>query len=315
MVEEKNCVDILIVGDLIIDEHIFCEASRLNPEAPIPVCLKRSKEIILGGAGNVAKQIGAINGRATMTTISNNIPSGIEKLLEENNIEVHRLSSNVNFEIPRKQRIWANKQQQVCRIDTEAEISPFSSEDYERWTKEIIDIIHNNSNIRVVIFVDYDKGALTDGFIHNLSIELRAIGVYTILDPKRPTFHNIATVDVIKPNNKELESTGLSAVEASQNMPNTYLIITNGGKGMKAYKNGILKYTASGISVEVADVCGAGDVAAATFALIFVNKAINDNSIQYACKYANFASSRSVQHRGNYTLSKEEFDNIKGILK
>jgi len=305
-------MSILIIGDLIIDKSIQCVTNRISPESPTPICNIVSQETILGGAGNVAKQIGIVDDGCMIATVTNKLNDKIKHLLLNYKIKQLCVDTTNHFKIPIKTRIWSNGQQ-VCRIDDE-DIKP-PSKNHALMTDAITKIISNNKSIKVVVFVDYDKGALTDWMINDIATFCKQQGITTILDPKRPTFHNIATVDIIKPNNKELESTGLSAVEVSQNMPNTYLIVTNGEKGMKAYKNGILKYTASGVSVEVADVCGAGDVAAATFALIFADRAINDNSIQYACKYSNLASSRSVQHRGNYTLSKEEFNNIKGIIK
>ena len=305
-------MSILVIGDLIIDEHLWCETGRISSEAPVPICLQKSSEIILGGAGNVAKQIGIVDDGCMMTTITNQLDYEIRHLLLDYKIKQLCLNPTDCFKIPKKTRVWSNGQQ-VCRIDDEDVASP--SINHAWWTDAITKIISTNKSIKSVVFVDYDKGALTDWMINDIATFCKQQGILTIFDPKRPTFHNIAVVDIIKPNNKELESTGLTAFDISEKMPNTYLVVTKGSKGMVAYKNKKVVGRIPGNKVEVSDVCGAGDIACAALALLMKDKELTDNNIHNACKYANFASSRVVQHKGNYTLSKEEFNNIKGMVK
>lgn len=281
------------------------------------------KETVLGGAGNVAKQIGNINSSVFLMTPS--IPDDINNLLISNNITpINDMLSPEKFKVPHKKRIWANGQQ-ICRVDDEPKAEYIDQFSYVLHQKEyatialhntnIINSIIKTKNIDVVFFIDYDKGALSDIIIDNIALFCKKYGVTTILDPKRPKFYNLKNLDIIKPNKKEANSTGMSEYEISKRLENTYLIVTEGKKGIVIYKEGRKYGEVIGRKVEVSDVCGAGDVAASIIGLLTGGKKLNYENVRYACEIANLCASKSVQHKGNYNISKEEFENIKGMIK
>jgi D-beta-D-heptose 7-phosphate kinase/D-beta-D-heptose 1-phosphate adenosyltransferase len=303
---------VLVLGDNMLDVHTYCKCTRLSPEAPVPVGLFQSEENILGGAANVASQM-AVATQCTLAYIRSNgrVHEDFVRLCSGKGIDLLWLDTATHYYLPQKRRLWFSGQQN-SRIDIEIERPDIPDQDREEWLLAVIDHIARY-DIRAVIFSDYNKGMLTDNAIQALADYCLSNDVLTILDPKRPTFPNLRSLSIVKPNDTEVKATGLSTEQISKKLGATFLIVTKGSKGIECYQGGKLLTTVQAHGVEVSDVCGAGDtvVSFITLALLKRRCELNEITIHEAMSTASFAASRTVQHRGSYVLNEDE---TKGVL-
>lgn len=303
-----NRNNILVVGDAMLDKHFLGEVKRISPEAPVPVVDTLEVKCTLGGAANVAAQISVAANRTILLYKATRGSTGSEdkemrSLLDEFRVRANRLwmdSKHNCSTIPIKNRIWAGNQQ-VCRVDIENTKSPTKMEQ-EEWIQTILRIV-KEEHIGKVVFSDYDKGTLTDEMLSRLADILADSDILTILDPKRPTFPTIKHLSIVKPNRKELSSTGFADIEAvSSRMEGTLVVETRSEDPTQIADDGVKFASVSAeIFIEAVDVCGAGDIHCAILALAF-----DGDNIVEAVGAANRAAGISVQHLGCYTLDEEE---------
>lgn len=302
---------ILVVGDSILDFHLFGSSTRLSPEGPVPIVHVNKEECTLGAAGNVAANITSVGitcyfafKHPSLKYIKNteNAHEILEIMHKENNIRSIPLYMNKKQSITIKRRIWSNGQQ-ICRIDKE-DISPPKENLEIEWFEKIKNII-DSKNIKIVIISDYNKGTLTDKLIMRIADHCKEKDISTVLDPKRPTFYKLGELTIVKPNSRELSSTNLSQIQCSKRLKNTYLINTLGKEGMVAFQNGREIYSCPTIAQDVYDVTGAGDSASALLGIcLYYNMNIFE-----AINAANKAASYTLKHLGCYVLSKQEIKN------
>lgn len=286
----------------MIDRHIYGDTNRISPEAPVPVVLHRGEELALGAAANVASHITTAGMECLFAYKGTDAKCRGENwrrfvnMSAERNILLRPLYTLKETPITIKTRIWSNGQQ-VCRIDEE-NVSKPDDETEQIWITCLQDLIlHNNPD--VVVFSDYNKGTLTNTIIDEIA---SGCIVPTILDPKRPSFHCLDSVDFIKPNVKEVELTNLTPVECSQKLKSTYLINTLGKDGMAVYQNGELVFECPTEAAEVVDVCGCGDTVTALLAIALAKR----YDIHDAVRCANKGASFTIKHKGCYVLTREE---------
>jgi D-beta-D-heptose 7-phosphate kinase/D-beta-D-heptose 1-phosphate adenosyltransferase len=304
---------IIVIGDAMRDIDIHGSSTRLSPEAPIPVVdVPHDKESIkkLGGAINVALQIakagfGCIFAYKTykdnIRDIQDEDHEDLAIQIQSYGIQICELNTKERHFVTRKTRIWSNGQQ-ITRIDCEHRIPP----NLEMQNKWINDLTIAINDAKVVVFSDYDKGTLTNHIIESIATYCAKYNIPVILDPKRPNFHKIKNLTIVKPNEKELKATGLSVSECSKKMGNTYVINTLAENGIVVYQNGdkILEQSIDGS--EVKDVVGCGDNVCSMLAIC----QYKDLPLEVAIIAANkAASSFGVKHTGSYILSKGEVNN------
>jgi D-beta-D-heptose 7-phosphate kinase/D-beta-D-heptose 1-phosphate adenosyltransferase len=312
---------ILVVGDAMIDRHIYGQTSRMSPEAPVPVVHHHEEEWALGAAANVASHITSAGMQCffaykatTPTNLKLMSSKGVQSSLggrhkpewmrfanmaADNNILLRPLHTAKPTPITIKTRIWSNGQQ-ICRIDEE-DVSRPDSEFEKLWIESLIDIIEQNAP-RVVVFSDYNKGTLTDEIIDRVSAHCSMRGIVTILDPKRPSFPSLKNVHIIKPNVREVELTNLSPSDCSRILEDTTLINTLGKDGMAAWCHGDLIFECRTEASEVVDVCGCGDTVTALLAIATAK----GYGMGAAIKSANKGASFTIKHKGCYVLTKKE---------
>lgn len=301
---------ILVIGDLMIDKHIFGKSSRLSPEAPVPIVEYVEERESLGGAANVASHISSaglpclfafktVDFSSSILSEQEDEYDDVFSLLQSKNIKPIPLCVGQNCPITKKQRIWANNQQ-ICRIDEESVDTPDELTE-NKWCELIIQKAEEY-NVKVIIFSDYNKGTLTDSFINVIASFAQSVGIKTILDPKRPSFPHLKNLDIIKPNKREVASTNFSAHKCSTLLQNTYLVNTLGKDGIALWQNGHFIYELSTVAEEVADVTGCGD----SYNALLGISLYWDYDIKQAIIAANKASSYTIRHLGCYCLTKEE---------
>ena len=128
VIESFNNKNILVVGDIILDEYIWGKASRLSPEAPVPVLEVKHKTHIAGGASNVANNIHSLGGNAYLCGIlGNDLYFDILKnIFDANHINSEMIIKDKNRPTTVKTRLIAHNNQQLARVDSETRI-PISS--------------------------------------------------------------------------------------------------------------------------------------------------------------------------------------------
>ncbi|MDF1673709.1 MAG: bifunctional ADP-heptose synthase [Vicingaceae bacterium] len=199
-----NQLNVLIIGDVMIDSYYFGNVDRISPEAPVPIVSVNGKENRLGGAANVALNIKALGANPILCSVIGNDREAekFNDLLLDQNLSVEGILRSDERITTVKTRIIGNKHQ-VLRVDSEKD-SPLSNEEYEALKIKIETIISDNK-IDVVIFQDYDKGVITPQLIESIVALCQQNNIPTAVDPKKRNFDSFKNVTLFKPNLKELK--------------------------------------------------------------------------------------------------------------
>lgn len=190
---------ILIVGDILLDQYIYGESTRLSPEAPIPIFVPQKSSFRLGGAANVFNIVNALNGNAKLCGIVGNDLEGncVKNYLSELN-EFGELIIGCARPTTTKTRLICGKQH-MLRIDRE-EVHEIDSELENR----IIELIQDNiNNYKVLILSDYHKGFLSYGLVKRVVKICNDNNVKILVDAKKD-FLKYKNSFLIKPNIKDL---------------------------------------------------------------------------------------------------------------
>ncbi|MDL2285328.1 PfkB family carbohydrate kinase [Desulfovibrio sp. OttesenSCG-928-F07] len=301
---------VLIVGDIMLDEYLLGDASRISPEAPVPVVLVDEQRYMLGGAGNVARNISALGGRPKLiSACGDGYNSGLLKeLLAKEHIEAD-LTPLPGRPASTKTRVMA-RGQQLVRIDRE-NAEPLSQSD----TNSILAKIEKLwPETEVIIISDYNKGLVSKEFMQGIE-KIRAKNrkdVKLLVDPKTSNFPLYQNMFILTPNTLETgEGAGLPVrskeeiIAAGQAIFSKihckHLLTTLGAKGMALFDgpNSILHIPT--VAQKVFDVSGAGDTVIATLALALAS----NFELLEACVIANFAAGNVVAEVGAATTTAE----------
>lgn len=196
-------LNILIVGDVMVDSYWWGKVERISPEAPVPVCAVKKKENRLGGAANVALNVAAMGAGTIICSVVGDDVEGriLEELLRERDIATDGLLFSSERCTTVKTRVLGNKSQ-MLRIDEETE-TPLSVSEQTAFLQKINEIIETKKP-DAIIFQDYDKGVLTETVISRVIALAKAKSIPTCVDPKKKNFQFYKGVSLFKPNLKEL---------------------------------------------------------------------------------------------------------------
>ncbi|MBP1644538.1 MAG: ADP-heptose synthase, bifunctional sugar kinase/adenylyltransferase [Bacteroidetes bacterium] len=197
-------LNILIIGDVMIDSYMWGKVDRISPEAPVPVATIVKTEDRLGGAANVALNIKAMGANPILCSVVGHDPKAksILSLMKKLNITKDGILLSKERETTVKTRILGNKVQ-MLRVDQEI-TTPLSEKDEKDFIDSISNII-NSSKIDSIIFQDYDKGVITPKVISEVVKLANRKGIPTTVDPKKKNFLEYKNVTLFKPNLKELK--------------------------------------------------------------------------------------------------------------
>ncbi len=199
-----NGLNILIIGDVMIDSYMWGRVDRISPEAPVPIATITSVEDRLGGAANVALNIRAMGANPILCSVVGSDPKS--KLLLSLMKKLDMDNEGIYFSKSRpttvKTRIIGNKVQ-MLRVDQEIS-DPLKQDDEVNFIKTIKDIIESK-NIDAIIFQDYDKGVITENTISEIVDIANKKSIPTAVDPKKRNFLAYKNVTLFKPNLKELK--------------------------------------------------------------------------------------------------------------
>ncbi|MEE1142337.1 MAG: bifunctional ADP-heptose synthase [Bacteroidales bacterium] len=202
--DKFNSLNILIIGDVMIDAYWWGGVNRISPEAPVPVCAVNDKESRLGGAANVALNIAAMGANPILCSVVGDDYQGHQlcELMKKQNMDTNGIVFSSNRPTTVKTRIIGNKTQ-MLRIDEETDANISLSE--EKIFLDKIESIINTEKINAIIFQDYDKGVITEGVITKIIEIAKRKNIPVTVDPKKRNFTAYKNVDLFKPNLKELK--------------------------------------------------------------------------------------------------------------
>ncbi len=265
---------VLVVGDVMLDRFIYGQVSRISPEGPIPILQIEREATMLGGAGNVLRNITALGAQASLVAVVGDDDGGrrVAALIAQSGAADGRLVTVPGRATTLKDRFIAAGQQ-LLRSDREdpAALPAKSQADILAAVQALL------PQSGALILSDYGKGVLTPESIAALIAAARAAGCAVVADPKGRDFARYRGADVITPNRRELEeASGLpvrddaEAAAAAQAVIDqagvTAVLATRGAAGMSLVSADAPPEHLSAEAQEVFDVSGAGDTVAAVLA-------------------------------------------------
>jgi len=295
-------VNVLLIGDFMVDSYFYGSSVRQSPEAPVPVIKKQNIEFYPGGAGNVAMNLRALGANVTCLGCIGNDEPGKALIQFFKNEEIDY--NHIFFEkIPttQKKRYFSNGIQ-ILRIDEEKIL--------EDWIPKSLEKL-NIGSFDIIILSDYNKGVLNKDWFKELDFQ------NIIVDPKKNNFSFYSNAKIITPNLNELERVSqikLNDYDSIKRACNEILIKTNleyivakmGEKGMMVVgKNNYFKII-NPYFVENPDVTGAGDTVIASFSLAYAKF----GDVELAAKISNAAASIAVSKKGTAVVETKEIESL-----
>jgi D-beta-D-heptose 7-phosphate kinase/D-beta-D-heptose 1-phosphate adenosyltransferase len=300
---------ILVVGDAMLDRFIVGRVHRISPEAPVPVVRFEREYVRLGGAANVAHNIAALGGRASLIAVVGRDSAG-ERLrtgLLRAGISDEGLVEDEHRPTVDKTRIVTDRHQHVARIDYEDDADVAGEVEQALITR----IAACGRSADVLLVSDYLKGVVTPGVMRSL-MALKGAGHPLLVDPKIPHVGCYGGATLVTPNNQEAEEAThrrirseedarLAAIDFRRIANAEAVLVTRGEHGMWLSADGT-EGQIPAVAREVSDVTGAGDTVAATLALAIASHA----TIAEAAILANHAAGVIVGKFGPATISRSE---------
>jgi D-beta-D-heptose 7-phosphate kinase/D-beta-D-heptose 1-phosphate adenosyltransferase len=303
---------VLCVGDLMLDEFVYGEVSRISPEAPAPVIAVQRSETNVGGAGNVARNIAALGARCIFAGLIGEDEAGVKlraELSRQDRIEAV-LVSDPGRPTTRKVR-FVSEHFSTHMLRADWERAQPAAPGIEQ---QLIDaILPQLARADIVLLSDYAKGVLTARVIRNVIDAARNLGKRVIVDPKSANLAIYRGATLLTPNRKEFaEATGSRAdtaqaiADAAQDAMHLAdceaMLVTQSEHGMTLIVRGGEAIHVPALPVKVRDVSGAGDTVAAVLALTLAANA----DWETALRMANAAAAVAVGKKGTATVAPAE---------
>ncbi len=293
----------LIVGDVMLDRYWHGATRRVSPEAPVPVVDVERIEDYPGGAANVALNVAGLGAACSLLGCigDDDVGHALRCKLDASGVR-HELLSGGDAKTALKLRV-VSRGQQLLRTDFETPPPETSANSLAAKAEEAL------ADADVLIMADYDKGAIRDPA--SMIEAARRAGVPVVVDPKAKPFRAYTGATVLKPNRSEFAwatsawrnatELGERAAALCTELAIDTLVVTLGSDGMcVATKRGHHHLPAQ--PVEVFDVTGAGDAAAA---VLGITRALGWPRLDSA-RLANIAGSIAVSKAGTAALSGPE---------
>ncbi len=313
---DKHLADIagqtvLCIGDLMLDEFVYGEVSRISPEAPTPVLAVKRSELMIGGAGNVARNLVSLGARCVFIGVVGEDDAGraLTEALDTYPLIESRLVVDAARVTTRKARFVSEHfSTHLLRADWEM-AAPIDRASEDALIGYVVDAL---PRVGAVVLSDYAKGALTPRVIRAVIDAANERGKPVVVDPKGRDYSIYRGATLITPNRQELadathsiagtddeiaaaaaalgESLGTRAVLVTRSEDGMTLVADDGAVHVPAYP------------VRVRDVSGAGDTVVAVLAAMLAMGA----DFESAMRAANAAAAVVVGKRGTATLSTAE---------
>jgi D-beta-D-heptose 7-phosphate kinase/D-beta-D-heptose 1-phosphate adenosyltransferase len=301
---------VLCLGDIMLDRFAYCGIDRISPEAPVPILLLQRVESMLGGAGNVARNIAALGGTAVLMGLLGSDAAGDEtwdKIRATPRIIGATVASAARPTICKTRYIAGH--QQIMRVDEE-QVRPLDADEEARL---IVAIGKNMPDVDAVVLSDYGKGVLAPKIVKFAIARARARDIPLFVDPKIDDFRHYHGATCITPNTAELAlaakmpvGTDDEVIAAAQKVRRdagaAAILATRSDKGMVLVEASGAAYVEPARARAVFDVSGAGDTVVATLALAHASGC----SLPEAMRLANTAAGIVVSKLGTATVELDE---------
>ena len=301
---------ILVVGDVMLDHYIWGDATRISPEAPVPVVQIQRDTFTAGAGANVALNLAALGAKAVVAGCFQNDDAG-RKLIEvlgKRGIKAIHLPGAGQTII--KARVIV-QHQQLCRLDRESPPAAYAIDAHAAVARLRSEVQAADA----VILSDYAKGVLTSELIAALLTLARDAGKFIALDPKPKRRLHYTGLDLLTPNRREAAQLAGVDWDAQQPFPAEaicarihelygprHLVITLSEDGMLLCTAGRVVKKIPTAAREVFDVSGAGDTSIAGLVLALAVGA----DLETAALFANAAAGVVVAKVGTATVTPEE---------
>ena len=305
--------NVLVLGDVMIDQYLWGKVDRISPEAPVPIVQITDREQRLGGAANVALNVAALGANPIICSVIGQDEKGssFHGLIDDRGMSNAGLVDSPERPTTVKTRVISGSQH-IVRVDEEQTDDLSTAE--ENALLDRVSQILEKEDISVVIFEDYNKGVLTARVIDRVIAMARDKGVPTAVDPKKENFFGYTGVTLFKPNLKELRE-GLkldikkgdnqALIDAEEilrsRMKQEVSLITLSDLGV-FYHSREGREIIPAHKRDIADVSGAGDTVISVAALCLANGA----SHRKMAELANLAGGLVCEKVGVVPVSKEQ---------
>lgn len=313
-IEKFPKTKVLVIGDIIMDEYVWGDVSRISPEAPVPVVDVKRETKMLGGAGNVVSNICSLGGEAILCGVVGDDSRGrqVVKMVKTLGASTEGIVQEPNRPTTIKTRIVA-QHQQVVRFDRESrkEILPES-------VGTLLGFVNRRrKDIHAVVVSDYAKGVISHQLMKGLKDLVADSGIVLGVDPKKNNFDLYRGIDVITPNHHEASAfSGIDIVDEQtleragnkilRHLRCRSVLITQGKDGMTLFERKRDPVHIPTVARKVFDVTGAGDTVISTFCLGLAA----GMDLKSAALISNFAAGIVVGEVGTSTVKAEELKRV-----
>ena len=305
---EYEKANVLVVGDVMLDRYWHGPATRISPEAPVPVVNVKQIEERPGGAANVALNIAALGGASNIIGLV-----GDDEAAQTIKETLHSVHVSTDFVTVKdaptitKLRVLS-RHQQLIRLDFEESFAEVDST--EILNNMDAGLVKSNT---VVVFSDYNKGSLVD--VQNMIQLAKSRGAKVLIDPKGSDFEKYRGATLLTPNLSEFEGVvGYCrndqelferATKLVKDLELEALLVTRSEHGMTLIREHVEPLHLPTLAQEVFDVTGAGDTVIAVLAASIAA----GSSFEDACALANAGAGVVVGKIGTSTVNTVELAN------
>src|SRR6202522_3578848 len=303
---------VLCVGDLMLDEFVYGEVSRISPEAPAPVIAVQRTETNVGGAGNVARNIASLGARCIFAGLIGEDEAGAKlkaQLSQESLIESALVCDSERPTTRKVRFVSEHFSTHMLRADWEL-AKPAAGDIEQKLIDTILPLLPRAD---IVLLSDYAKGVLTARVIRNVSDAARKLGKRVIVDPKSANLAIYRGATLLKPNRKEFAEATRSRADGEADIAEAArdamtladceaILVTQGERGMTLAQRGGEAIHVPAHAVKVRDGSGAGDTVAAALAVALAAGA----DWETALRMANAAAAVAVSKKGTAIVTSAE---------
>lgn len=308
--EQAPALQVLVVGDLMLDEYLWGQTERISPEAPVQVVDVVGEELRLGGAGNVINNLLALGCQVKVASVVGDDGDGrlLRQLLEDRGIDGSGLLLAAHRTTSRKTRVLASHQQ-MLRIDRESR-QPLDSDQ----ESELLKFLRKEAaDCQVILVSDYLKGVLSDQVLEAVIGLGQSRMLPVVVDPKGKDFSRYRGATVLTPNRREAQAAAgrdfvdeealvAAGEQLCQELNLMALVMTRSEEGMSLFLRGGQHLRLATDARDVFDVSGAGDTV-----LACLGAALGMGlDIEAGARLANLAAGIVVGKLGTSTVSPAE---------
>jgi rfaE bifunctional protein kinase chain/domain len=308
---------IVVIGDIMLDHYIMGDATRISPEAPVPVVSVARDTYVPGGAANVANNFAGLGVPTTLIGSYTNDPESVllNDVLTQRGIQLSPIGQKDGATTILKTRVVVQRQQ-LCRIDREAKPAAYGL-DHLLSSPQFLELI---SDADAILFSDYAKGVINDSLLNAVRTHVAGLPRQPLLivDPKPKRHLDLHGMSLMTPNRAEalqmagfdsspdadFDDEAVSSIIFKKYNPEK-LVITLGAEGMLLGENGKIIGRIATEAREVFDVSGAGD----TVISVLTAGLTAGESLEDAARLANKAAGIVVSHLGTAPITAEELLN------